>query len=126
MTIEDLRYSVRVVMKNLLVAFAVALGLCSSAVAADVNMPTKAPIAPAPIQGWTYSLTPYFWAISLDGSTTVKGRTSDVNANFFDILDHTQFPKGLFQLAALGEARNGRFGLLADVLYMKADLGASA
>jgi opacity protein-like surface antigen len=89
-------------MKNVLVAFAVTLGLCSSAVAADVAMPTKAPITPpAPIQGWTYSLTPYFWAISLDGSTTVKGRTSDVDVGFFNILDHTQFPKGLFQLAAL-------------------------
>jgi opacity protein-like surface antigen len=114
-------------MKNILVAFAVTLGLCSSAVAADVAMPTKAPITPpAPIQGWTYSLTPYFWAISLDGSTTVKGRTSDVDVGFFNILDHTQFPKGLFQLAALGEARFGRFALLADILYMKVDLSAGA
>jgi len=114
-------------MRNVLVAFAVTLGLCGSAVAADVAMPTKAPITPpAPIQGWTYSLTPYFWAISLDGSTTVKGRTSDVDVGFFNILDHTQFPKGLFQLAALGEARFGRFALLADILYMKADLSAGA
>jgi len=126
MVIEDLRYYVQVAMKNTFVAFAIALGLCGSAVAADVAMPTKAPItSPAAIQGWTYTLTPYFWAISLDGSTTVKGRTTEVNASVFDILDHTQFPKGMFQLAALGEARNGRFGLLADVLYMKADLGAS-
>jgi hypothetical protein len=100
-----------------------AIGAGVTAHAAD--MPTKAPITPPPaIQGWTYSLTPYFWATSLNGSTTVKGRTTDVDAGFFDILDHTQFPKGLFQLAALGEARYGRFGLLADVLYMKADLGA--
>jgi len=113
-------------MKNIGSAFAVMLGLCGCASAADVSMPTKAPIAPpAAIQGWTYSLTPYFWATSLNGSTTVKGRTTDVDAGFFDILDHTQFPKGLFQLAALGEARNGRFGLFADILYMKADLGAS-
>jgi hypothetical protein len=33
----------------------------------------------------------------------VKGRATDVDAGFFDILDHTQFPKGLFQLAAPGE-----------------------
>jgi hypothetical protein len=113
-------------MKTIGSAFAIMLGLCGGASAADVSMPTKAPITyPAAIQGWTYSLTPYFWATSLNGSTTVKGRTTDVDAGFFDILDHTQFPKGLFQLAALGEARNGRFGLLADILYMKADLGAS-
>jgi hypothetical protein len=112
------------VMKNLLIGALIAIGTSAAAHAAD--MPTKAPITPPPvIQGWTYSLAPYFWATSLNGSTTVKGRTTDVDAGFFDILDHTQFPKGLFQLAALGEARNGRFGLLADVLYMKADLGAS-
>jgi hypothetical protein len=111
------------VMKNLLIGALIAIGTSAAAHAAD--MPTKAPITPPPvIQGWTYSLTPYFWATSLNGSTTVKGRTTDVDAGFFDILDHTQFPKGLFQLAALGEARYGRFGLLADVLYMKADLGA--
>src|SRR6476620_876565 len=110
-------------MKDLLVGGLVAIGTSVAALAAD--MPTKAPIPPpAAIQGWTYSLTPYFWATSLNGSTTVKGRTTDVDAGFFDILDHTQFPKGLFELAALGEARNGRFGLLTDILYMKADLGA--
>lgn len=107
-------------------SFAVALGISSAAIAADVAMPVKAPIAPPPaIQGWTYSLTPYVWATSLSGSTTVKGRTTDIDASFIDILDHTQFPKGLFQLAAFGEARYGRFGLLTDIAYMKLGLGAS-
>jgi hypothetical protein len=64
-------------------------------------------------------LTPYAWATSLKGSTTVKGRTTDIDASFFDILDHTEFPKDLFQLAAFGEARYGRFGLFADIAYMK-------
>src|SRR5262249_62326405 len=54
-----------------------------------------------------------------------KGRTTDVDASFIDILDHTQFPKNLFQLAAFGEARYDRFGLLTDIVYMKAGLGAS-
>ena len=89
-------------------------------------MPTKAPIKPVPaIQAWTFSVTPYVWATSLSGSTTIKGLTTDVDASFFDILDHTQFPKGLFQLAAFGEAWYGRFGLLTDVAYMKLGLGAS-
>lgn len=104
----------------------ISLGLSGAALAADVSMPTKAPVtAPPAIQPWTFSLTPYLWATSLNGSATVKGRTVDVDAGFFDILEHTQFPKGLFQLAALGEARYGRFGLLADVAYMKLGLGAS-
>ena len=88
-------------------------------------MPVKAPITPAPIEGWTFSLTPYGWVLSLNGSNTVKGRTTDVDAGFFDILEHTQFPKDLMELAALGEARYGRFALLTDIVYLKAGLGAS-
>ena len=111
------------VMKNLFVGALVAISTGVAAHAAD--MPVKAPITPAPIEGWTFSLTPYVWALSLNGSSTVKGRTTDVDAGFFDILDHTQFPKDLFLLAALGEARYGRFALLTDIVYLKAGLGAS-
>ena len=104
--------------------FALTLGASAGAFAADVAMPAKAPLVRAPaLETWTFSLTPYVWATSLYGSTTVKGRTTDIDASFFDILDHTQFPKGLFQLAAFGEARYGRFGLLADLAYMKLGLG---
>ena len=50
-------------------ALAIAFGMSGVVNAADVAMPTKAPIAPAPaIQGWTYSFTPYVWATSLTGS----------------------------------------------------------
>src|SRR5262249_15967757 len=61
----------------------------------------------------------------LNGSTTVRGRTIDVDASFIDIVEHTEIPKNLFQLAALGEARYGRFALLTDLIYMKVGLGAS-
>jgi hypothetical protein len=106
---------------------ALALTLCSAAASfgADIPMPTKAAIGTPPaIDPWTYRLTPYAWATSLSGSTTVKGNTTEIDASFFDILDHTQFPKGLFQLAAFGEARYDRFALLADIAYMKLGLGA--
>ena len=111
---------------ELIAGLAMTFVVSGAAIAADVAMPTKAPITPAPaIEAWTLSLTPYVWATSLSGSTTVKGRTADIDAGFFDILDHTEFPKDLFQLAAFGEARYGRFGLLADIAYMKIGIGAS-
>jgi hypothetical protein len=110
-------------------AAVLAMGFCVSngAMAADIAMPTKAPpLKPAPaIDTWTFRFSPYIWATSLNGFTTVKGYTTDVDASFIDILDHTQFPKGLFQLAAFGEARYGRFALLSDIAYMKLGLGAS-
>ena len=113
-------------MKNLFFrsALLVAMGVSVAAHAAD--MPVKATMTPPPaIERWTFSLTPYLWATSLNGSTTVKGRTIDVDASFIDIVEHTEIPKNLFQLAALGEARYGRFGLLTDIAYMKVGLGAS-
>lgn len=108
-------------------ALALWIGVPGAATAADIAMPTKAPAtAPVPVgNSWTFSLSPYAWATSLSGSTTVKGRTTDIDADFFDILRHTQFPKGLFEVAAFGEARYGRFGLLTDFTYMKLGLGAS-
>jgi hypothetical protein len=110
---------------ELIIALATTLCITGGAIAAD--MPVKAYPAPAPVAAidtWTFSLTPYAWATSLSGHTTVKGVTTDIDASFFDILDHTQFPKDLFQLAAFGEARYGRFALLADLAYMKVGIGA--
>lgn len=103
--------------------------LCSvgAGVAADIApMPTKAIVPPVAILSpWTYSFTPYAWLTSLDGSATVKGRTTDINASFIDILDHTKIPMDLMQVAAYFEARNGRFSAFADVIYMKIGLNAS-
>lgn len=74
---------------------------------------------PAPIETWSVRLTPYLWLTAVNGSSTVKGRTTDVSASFIDILDHTKIPKDLFQLATFGELRYGRFALLTDLAYMK-------
>src|SRR5215831_8748175 len=113
-------------MKNLFLRSVVVAAIGMSAAAHAADMPVKAPITPPPpIERWTFTLTPYLWATSLNGSTTVKGRTIDVDASFIDIVEHTEIPKNLFQLAALGEARYGRFALLTDLIYMKVGLGAS-
>src|SRR5262245_16577177 len=112
-------------MKNLFLRSIVLAAIGASAAAHAADMPVKGPIAPPPIERWTFSLTPYLWATSLNGSTTVRGRTVDVDASFIDIVRHTEIPKNLFQLAALGEARYGRFALLTDLIYMKVGLGAS-
>ena len=69
---------------RLIASASMVLGVTGAALAADVAMPAKAPLTPAPaIEAWTFSLTPYVWATSLNGSTAVKGRTTDVDVNFF-------------------------------------------
>ena len=98
--------------------------------AADiVPMPTKAIVSPAPvINPWTFSATPYGWITLLNGSTTVKGRTANVDVGFNDLMDlvrRSEIPKDLMAFMGYFEARNGRLSLFADVVYMKIGLDAS-
>src|SRR5271169_2195713 len=109
-----------------------ALGACLSATAMATDMapmPTKA-IVPPPVvlSPWTYTATPYGWFVGLNGSTTVKGRTSDVDVSFSDIWNlalHSEIPEDLFELAGYFEARNGRLSIFADIVYLKVGLGAN-
>jgi hypothetical protein len=98
--------------------------LCCSmpSFAADITAPVSKAPAPKLSPGWTLSAMAYAWLPSINGSTTVKGRTADVDASFSDLLER-KIPKEMFGLMGAVEARNGRFGVMADLVYMK--LGAS-
>ncbi len=100
--------------------------LSTTAMAADVPLPTKTLATPVTVLSpWTFSVTPYAWAISLNGSATVRGRTTNVDAGFIDLLDHTKIPMDFWQLAAQFEARNDRLSIFADLIYTNIGLGAS-
>ncbi len=89
---------------GLIAAMAMTVGITSGAIGADVALPTKAPLAPAPtIETWTFSLTPYLWATSLNGHTTVKGVTTDVNAGFSIFLITQNFRRTCFSLQPLAK-----------------------
>jgi hypothetical protein len=103
-------------------SFAVTIGAADLASGADVAMPVKAMPARPPVSAWTYKLTPYFWAPSLHGHSTIKGVTTDIDATFIDLL-HRKIPKELFGMMAAFEMRNDRFAIFSDFAYMK--LGAS-
>ena len=85
---------------------------CSSlSFAADMSAPVfKAPPPPEP-SGWTYTVMPYAWLPSINGSTTVKGRAAEIDATFVDLL-HRKIPKELLGLMGAFEAR-----CLAIVLF---------
>ncbi len=108
---------------------ALAAWLSAPVTAADVAMPTKAPVVRAPaIDSWTFSATPYAWVTLLNGSTTVKGRTVDVDVGYSelgDLIRRSEIPKDLFELAGYFEARNGRFSIFSDLVYMKIGLNGS-
>jgi len=68
--------------------------------------------------GWEFQIAPYLWAISMDGTATVKGLEADVDVSFHDIWDELNFA---FMLEY--EARKGRWGLWGNTIY--ANLGNS-
>jgi len=98
-----------------------AVGGAGSALAADAGLAPAPYVAEQPLPvptGWTFRLTPYVWAPSLNGTQTVRGRTVDVDVSFYDlarkILEH-----GDTLIGAMGniEARNGPLSLYADGVY---------
>lgn len=99
--------------------------LCArSALAAGVVAVSSGIDAAEPISDeWQFTVTPYLWALSVEGDQTVKGQESELDLGFDDILDKLNV--GLF-----GEidARKGRFGLLLNgyfaTLEGDADVGA--
>ena len=107
-------------------ALVIGLGVTTGAIAADLApMPTKAPavITPAPvINPWTFTATLYGWVPLMKGTVTVKGRTADVDVGYSDIskiVKESEIPKDLAELAGSFEARNDRFSIFSDVVYLK-------
>jgi opacity protein-like surface antigen len=82
---------------------------------AAAGAPAHAQSSSSGAGAWTFELTPYLWASGLKGDVQAGAvpRTS-VDMKFTDIFDILDF-------AAMGtlEARNGRWGLLFDAIYLK-------
>ena len=68
---------------------------------------------PSPDPGWEFSVAPYFFLASLDGTVGVVGQRAEVNARFRDLFRNLDF-------AAMGqfEAHKGNWSILGDVMYM--------
>lgn len=97
------------------------LGATATALSADLGS------GPPPVREerewprrWTLTFAPYAWLSGLDGSTTVRGRTTDIDADPFEVLDHLDGVPWM----SYAEARNGRFTLYNDIVY--APIGADA
>jgi hypothetical protein len=92
----------------------------SPAIGADLISAAAPEPAPVVESGWTFSVTPYFWAAGLSGQTSQFGLpVIDIDASFSDIWDNLDFAAML-----IGEARYGRYSIFGDLIYTK--LGADS
>jgi hypothetical protein len=100
------------------------LGLAVSAPARAEEQATATGAAEAPIpdrwlEGWRFSLAPYFWYVGIDGTVEAGGHSADVNVDFSDIWDALDI--GVLTAA---EARNGRFSVATNLIYLKGSTSA--
>jgi hypothetical protein len=60
---------------------------------------------------WQFTLAPYVWATSLDGTTVIKGQEADVDISASDIWDHLDFAAMLMFVA-----RKGNWAVAGDIV----------
>jgi hypothetical protein len=68
--------------------------------------------APKELDTWDFSITPYMWALSLDGDITVEGNKSSVDIDFDTIFDDLN----LAMMVEM-EGRKDRFGFFVSPIY---------
>ncbi len=99
------------------------LGLLAAvpAQAADVPIPMSPEQVEAEADGWTFAVSPYFWAAGLSGDIAQFGlpATIHIDADFGDIFNNLDFAA-----MAIGEARYDRFSIFGDVMYTKLTVGS--
>ncbi len=77
------------------------------------SAPAEAP-APEADPGWQFAFSPYIWFVGLDATVDAGNASADINVNFDDIWDALDVG-----VLAAAEARNGRFRLVTNLIYMK-------
>jgi hypothetical protein len=93
------------------------------AVALSVAICVSILLAPAVVtaeesEGWRFRITPYLWALSLDGTTAALGSDVPVDADFGDILDLLNIA-----LSANMELGYGRFFAVLDPMWADLEAG---
>ncbi len=99
---------------------------CTGTASFAADLPPRPTPPPLPqLPAWTYIVMPYAWLPAVNGTSTVRGRSTKVDASLGEILDRP-IPEDLFGLMGAFEARNGRFALMTDLTYMKLGVSDSA
>ncbi len=91
--------------------------------ATDLGPTPGAATYASPADRWHVDVTPYGWAINLDGSTTVEGIEATVDVTFLDIVENADT---IAALEGRMEVRKGKFSLLSISDYFKSTFSQDA
>jgi len=67
-----------------------------------------------PSDTWQFTIIPYLWMMSINGETTIKGRSADLDASFGDIWDNLDFASEIHF-----EVWRDRYGFFLDTSFAK-------
>jgi hypothetical protein len=82
--------------------------------AADLKAPPSEQLIEPTVKQWEFRFTPYAWATSVKGNSTVAGQTTDVDASFIDVVEESESIVGLM---GYFEARRGPLAFYTDVVW---------
>ena len=108
---------------GLLLGFCTLLAATDEAVGADLGSgPPVYEDSDVHASNWTLIFTLYGWLPGLNGHTTVKGRTTDIDVGPFRVLEHIDGVPWM----SYAEARIGRLSFYNDIVYAPLGVDASA
>jgi hypothetical protein len=95
--------------------FFIGVLICPFFAAQIATAETMAPVSSAQNPGWTFEISPYFWAAGLKGNIGVSSRfpPASVDLDFNTIFENLDMAVML-----AGEARRGRFGIIGEFNYL--------
>jgi hypothetical protein len=100
-----------------------ATGLAYSASVHAADMAEPPIVEPVVDSGWTFAAAPYLWMAGINGQIGIGGRTADVDISFSEIFDALDWSPPPVMIA--GEARNGRYALFTDFIYLGTEEGGT-
>jgi hypothetical protein len=91
-------------------------GLVTLALFGLTGLANAADLAPPPPaeSDWVFTAAPYLWLAGLNGDVGAGGQEADIDLSISDVLQH--FDLGFM---GAGEARNGRFSIASDFMWVK-------
>ncbi len=116
-----MRYSAFGKSKAVMLSAAFCMQLGTTVIAADLPDIEPVPLDTPTEERWEFAFAPYLWAAGLEGTIAQFGLApTDIDLSFSDILEN-------LDMAAMvvAEARRGRFGIFADIVYTDISGGGS-
>ena len=81
---------------------------------AAVALLAAAGVVQAAEEGWSFKITPYLWAMGIDGDVGIGPVSVPMDVKFTDAVEDLELGAMLS-----AEARNGAWGILVDGAYLK-------